>query len=1455
MSWRKRVFGLVLLLTLVSSLPAVAAARPQQDPWAKVDARVRESLERQETTEFLVLLTAEANLSGAALLSTKEAKGEYVYRALKDVADRTQRDLRTYLDAQGVVYRAYYIRNMIWVRSADAAVALEIARQPEVDHIEANPWFHGISEPLPTFAEELPMAPEWNITKVRAPDVWALGYNGQGIVAAGNDTGIDWAHPALARHYRGCLNPPTCTSVDHNYNWHDAISNQQVPYDDYGHGTHTIGTVVGDDGGSNQIGMAPGARWIGCKNMDSFGTGSPATYIECFEYLLAPYPWNNPGGADPTKAPDVINNSWGCPASEGCSASTLEPAVQALRSAGVEVVVSAGNSGSSCSTVSDPPAIYQPSFTVGATDSSDNIASFSSRGPVTYGGSTYLKPEISAPGVSVRSCVPGTGYGNMSGTSMAGPHVAGEVALLLSACPALIGMPDRIEQIITSTAVARLSSQCGPAGPPNNVYGWGRIDALAAVQMAIAQCAGQGFLDGHVTDALTSSPIPGAVVTGVRAEGGSWMDTTDGSGYYTMTAPAGHYTVDAVQPFYTTGISNNVVVVTDTVTTVDFALQPRGRLWGYVTDADNGFGLAGAVVTADDGTFTTTDSAGYYALYLDGGTHAVTATMANYVPGTASVVMVAGQETRQDFSLWARVAVVPMPIHEYVLLNTTANTTAQILNRQATPYAFELYEIPGGYVPGPNAAWPGPDGFGYAGEMIDYQWVDIHTSGTPIPGLGDDSYAGPFNIGFPFPFYGTNQTQLYVSSNGFISFGSGSDEYNNDCPLPNSNVPNNILALMWGDLYPNYSTGGLYYQAFPTCPVGAGSCLVVEYYNWAHCCSPSNIAGTFEVVLMENGSVRMQFLDGGSEQGSGSTTGSEGNNAPSNHGLTYACNTADSIVDGLAMCYLYPNSSGCVAADVPWLGEAPLAGTVPAQGTFDVGIYFTATATVGVTQTGDYYATLVVNGSPKVRVPVTMTVIDYAVPPVAAFEASTPACDGVAVVFTDTSDLGLPPADQFLWAFGDGITATLENPTHLYAGPGSYEVSFELCNVAGCDTVTGTVAVLVAPDAAFTFAAEQLTVTFTNGSENATSYLWDFGDGTTATLENPVHTYAVAGTYAVTLTAYGCGEDDYTALVTVVGQPDAGFDATTPVCLGEPVVFTNTSTGADTYLWTLGDGATSTETNPVHLYAAVGTYAVSLTACSGAGCDSITGTVEILPLPAAGFTFLSNLLTVTFTNASQNATSYLWAFGDGITATVANPVHTYATVGTYTVTLRATGVCGTDEFVAVVPVSLLPMAGFLSNAPVCLGTPVVFTNTSINATSYLWTLGDGITSTLANPAHTYAAAGLYDVSLEACRGADCDTATGSVEVRPLPAAGFTFVTDLLTVTFTNGSANATTYQWAFGDGGTSTLPDPVHTYTAAGTYTVVLTATGVCGEDTVSYDVTASTTPPTWSIYLPLIMK
>ena len=476
----------IISVVLLVQVPASASAMQWQE---KVDPRVLQRARDNGETEFILFLREQADVSGAATLTTKEEKGAYVYAQLAEMARRTQPGLIAALEQRDIPYRPYWIANMIWARG-DVGDVQALAQQVDVAHVYANPYVR-LDAPV-AGSGEAPFGPdsiEWNILKVRAPEVWALGITGQNVVIAGQDTGYDWDHPALINQYRGWNG----STADHNYNWHDAIHSgggvcgpdSPQPCDDYGHGTHTMGTMVGDDGGSNQIGMAPGARWIGCRNMDE-GVGSPTTYSECFQWFMAPTDLNgqNP---DTSKAPHVVNNSWSCPPSEGCNdPAILQTVVENTRAAGIVVVVSAGNSGPGCETVSTPAAIYDASFTVGSTTSTDAVSDFSSRGPVIVDGSGRPKPDISAPGSFIRSSVPGTGYSLLSGTSMAGPHVAGLVGLLIAAEPGLAGQVDALEAIITQSALPLTSTQmCGGvpgSSIPNNTFGYGRIDALAAYE-------------------------------------------------------------------------------------------------------------------------------------------------------------------------------------------------------------------------------------------------------------------------------------------------------------------------------------------------------------------------------------------------------------------------------------------------------------------------------------------------------------------------------------------------------------------------------------------------------------------------------------------------------------------------------------------------------------------------------------------------------------------------------------------------------------------------------------------------------------------------------------------------------------------------------------------------------------------------------------------------------------
>ena len=485
----------VAMVATITPLQAVnnGEGANQKSSAGKIAPWVMQKTANGRQTEFLVVLAAQADLSAAKNLRTKAEKGRFVRKALLGKMEATQQPILDWLKARNIEHRSFYIVNAIWVK-ANREVAAALAARPDVLRIEGNPHVRNVEVPAPeteSVAQPSALAAiEPGINYTRAPEVWALGYTGQGIVVAGADTGYRWDHDALKNKYRGWNG----TTASHDYNWHDSIhtgggscgANSPVPCDDNGHGTHTIGTAVGDDGGTNQIGMAPGAKWIGCRNMDQ-GDGTPARYLECMEFFLAPYPvGGTPAQGDSSKSPDITTNSWTCPESEGCSANTLQAGVEAQRAAGIMMVVAAGNSGPACSTISDPPSIYDANYTIGALNNgTDTIASFSSRGPVTIDGSSRPKPDLCAPGTNVRSSTRSAtnAYINLSGTSMATPHVAGAVALLWSARPTLRHDITATEAVLNDSAVHILSNNCSgvTAVSPNNAYGYGRLDIKKAV--------------------------------------------------------------------------------------------------------------------------------------------------------------------------------------------------------------------------------------------------------------------------------------------------------------------------------------------------------------------------------------------------------------------------------------------------------------------------------------------------------------------------------------------------------------------------------------------------------------------------------------------------------------------------------------------------------------------------------------------------------------------------------------------------------------------------------------------------------------------------------------------------------------------------------------------------------------------------------------------------------------
>ncbi len=476
--------------------------------------------------------------------------------------------------------------------------------------------------------------------------------------------------------------------------------------------------------------------------------------------------------------------------------------------------------------------------------------------------------------------------------------------------------------------------------------------------------------------------------------------------------------------------------------------------------------------------------------------------------------------------------------------------------------------------------------------------------------------------------------------------------------------------------------------------------------------------------------------------------------------------------------------------------------------------------------------------------------------PVAQFSSSaTNGCTPLTVNFTNTSTKLNTP--QYLWNFGNGNTAITSNATVVYADSGSFNVSLIVTNAAGCaDTATAQITTVLSPTAIAsttdTVGCSPHTVNFTNVSLNATSYQWNFGNGATSTLANPSYTYNNAGNYTVTLiatNASGCSDTLVFPSQIIVNQtPRARFNMSPATgCSPLTVNFTNTSanTSGATYSWNFGNGNTASTANASSLYPDSGTFAVTLLVTNGNGCsdDSVRNVVVKLSPTASATTNDTtgcNPYTSTFVNNSINATSYNWNFGDGGTSTQANPTHTYPGTGNFTVTLIATNTAGCkDTFVFnnTIQVNQTPLASFTASAVTgCAPLNVNFTNTSTvtSGATYFWDFGNGNTSTVANPSAVFADSGTYQVVLNVNNGNGCThTASQLITVNISPTA-LALTTDTAgctphAVSFINNSTNATSYQWNFGNGATSTAVSPSYTYTTGGLMTVTLIASNSAG--------------------------
>lgn len=521
-----------------------------------IDSDVQAQVSTRGSALAIILLRERPDLASAYQLPI-DARAQFVYNLLLEAASRSQA-LFDWLDSQGTQPQRLLTANAI-AATLNSTQLTSLARNPQVKQISLNhqnaiisPSTRSSARPgLPALPSLQPRTIEWNIAKIRADETWStLGITGEGAVVGIMDTGVMFNHSALINSYRGNLGGG---NFDHNYNWYDFVNGALAPYDDNGHGTMITGIVSGDDGGGNQIGVAPGADWIAVKACSAGGFCSDVALHTAFQWMIAPI---NLDGTDPdpSKAPQVVLGGWGTP---GCSG-VFELDIMALRAAGILPVFSTGAGGPACD-FTGSPADLPDVLAAGETDVNDDIAPFSARGPSCYG---EIKPDVTAPGVEIRSSYNDGGYQTWSGAAESAAHAAGVSALIISTDPNL--GPNEVEDFLFRTALCLQDLTCGgDACPdPNNVFGHGRIDAYEAVNAALGN-------PPHVElPWLDETPISATLPAGSTIAVDIIYDST-GLNAGTHMGALGILSNDPAQPFISIPVTLDVTALMPPVIGID----------------------------------------------------------------------------------------------------------------------------------------------------------------------------------------------------------------------------------------------------------------------------------------------------------------------------------------------------------------------------------------------------------------------------------------------------------------------------------------------------------------------------------------------------------------------------------------------------------------------------------------------------------------------------------------------------------------------------------------------------------------------------------------------------------------------------------------------------------------------------------------------------------------------
>jgi PKD repeat protein len=475
-------------------------------------------------------------------------------------------------------------------------------------------------------------------------------------------------------------------------------------------------------------------------------------------------------------------------------------------------------------------------------------------------------------------------------------------------------------------------------------------------------------------------------------------------------------------------------------------------------------------------------------------------------------------------------------------------------------------------------------------------------------------------------------------------------------------------------------------------------------------------------------------------------------------------------------------------------------------------------------------------------------------------------CLGEQSIFLDSTTLASGTITSWHWEFGNGDTTNIQSPTYTYSDTGAFTVTLTTVASNGCSneySIPFEISVVPVADFSTQSGCSETALTFTDLSTisagTISDWFWQFGSGDTSVQSNPVYSYATGGNYLVSLTvtsAKGCSHSNSKNLP-VIDRPIGNFLAQN-TCVGQTVQFIDQSSVSGTtitdYLWDFGDSNISSNQNPSHLYAgAVNVFPVRLIITAANGCiDTVDQDIKINNIPVANFSFTPTVVCqnsdVQFSDLSfvsgDTISSWAWDFGDGLTDSVMNPIHQFATPGMKTISLIAYSPTKCPSAITQQAVNIIesPTALF-SFTDVCLGATTQFTDLSTAPTGSMivtrtWDFGGGDTSTLTNPSYTYSMPGTFPVQFTVITDAGCSNSiTNNVPVHDLPVASFTSsnpCSNQLT-NFTNTSSAdslsiISTYEWNFGDFGSgsanfSSLPDPTHTFSAANIYNVFLIAT------------------------------